>query len=79
MTNRSKLAVSTVFAAAVLSLLVILGLAVQAGEARAELVLTGVVTDAVTGKPVAGARVSDDGYGPLSPRGDVTDSRGRYR
>ncbi|MHC4520552.1 MAG: carboxypeptidase-like regulatory domain-containing protein, partial [Planctomycetota bacterium] len=54
-----------------------------------ELVVTGTVTDAATGNPIAGARVFDDGYGPAppwdeirpgdrAPWGAVTDSQGRY-
>lgn len=54
-----------------------------------ELVVSGVVTDAATGNPVAGAKVFDDGYGPqpswevIQPGhrarwGAITDSQGRY-
>jgi len=54
-----------------------------------DLIITGVVTDANTGQPIAGAKVSDDGYGPkpswgsiragdCSPWGAVTDSDGKY-
>lgn len=48
------------------------------GEAEPEFIVTGTVTDAATGQPIAGARVSDDGYGPEPYRGAVTDSQGRY-
>jgi prepilin-type processing-associated H-X9-DG protein len=54
-----------------------------------ELVIKGVVTDAETGEPVAGAKVFDDGYGPepdwniiqpdeRSEWGAVTNSAGEY-
>jgi hypothetical protein len=43
------------------------------------LVVTGAVRDAATGKPIAGATVSDDGYGSKPPRGTTTDSTGVYR
>jgi beta-lactamase regulating signal transducer with metallopeptidase domain len=42
------------------------------------LVISGVVTDAATGNPIAGARVGDNGYGRKPYRGAVTDSNGRY-
>jgi len=48
-------------------------------EAQPEFVVTGTVTDAATGEPIAGAKVSDDGYGPEPYRGAVTDSQGGYR
>lgn len=41
-------------------------------------VVTGTVTDKTTGQPIAGAKVSDDGYGPKPYKGAITDSRGRY-
>ncbi|MHC4154447.1 MAG: carboxypeptidase regulatory-like domain-containing protein [Planctomycetota bacterium] len=41
-------------------------------------VVTGRVTDATTGEAIAGARVSDDGYGPKPHKGAVTDADGRY-
>ena len=55
-----------------------------------EQVIKGAVTDASTGQPISGARVSDDGYGPApswgviragdcAPWGAVTDSLGTYR
>jgi hypothetical protein len=55
-----------------------------------ELVITGTVTDAETGQTIAGAKVSDGGYGPkpswdtiragdCRPHGAITDSQGKYR
>ena len=41
-------------------------------------VIAGVVTDATTGQPIAGARVSDNGYGPKPYRSAITNSEGRY-
>jgi outer membrane lipoprotein-sorting protein len=38
----------------------------------------GTVTDAATGQPIAGAKVSDDGYGPKPYKGAITDAEGRY-
>ncbi|MHC4575214.1 MAG: carboxypeptidase regulatory-like domain-containing protein [Planctomycetota bacterium] len=43
-----------------------------------EFVVTGRVTDATTGEAIAGAKVSDDGYGPKPHKGAVTDADGRY-
>ena len=43
-----------------------------------QLVVTGVVTDAATGQPIEGAKVSDDGYGPKPYRGTVTGPSGTY-
>lgn len=43
------------------------------------LLLTGIVTDADTGTPIAGAKVSDDGYGPKPYRHAVTDANGKYQ
>ncbi len=43
-----------------------------------EFVVTGRVTDATTGRPIAGAKVADDGYGPKPYKGAVTDSNGVY-
>jgi outer membrane lipoprotein-sorting protein len=48
------------------------------GDEEPEFVVTGTVTDAVTGEPIAGARVSDDGYGPEPYKGAITDSEGKY-
>jgi len=42
-------------------------------------VVRGTVTDAATGEPIAGAKVSDDGYGPEPYKSAITDSEGRYR
>jgi outer membrane lipoprotein-sorting protein len=49
------------------------------GDEEPEFVVTGTVTDAATGEPIAGAKISDDGYGPEPYRGAITDSQGRYR
>jgi hypothetical protein len=43
-----------------------------------QLVVTGVVTDAATGQPIEGARVSDDQYGSKPYRGAVTGPSGTY-
>ena len=43
-----------------------------------EFVVTGTVTDAATGQPIAGAKVTDDGYGPEPYKGAITDSQGKY-
>ncbi len=47
--------------------------------AQPNLVLTGIVTDAETGQPIEGAKVSDYQYGTIPYKGAVTDSAGRYR
>ncbi|MHC4536644.1 MAG: carboxypeptidase-like regulatory domain-containing protein [Planctomycetota bacterium] len=41
-------------------------------------VVTGTVTDATTGQPIVGAKVTDDGYGPEPYKGAITDSQGTY-
>lgn len=41
-------------------------------------VITGTVTDAATGQPIAGAKVTDDGYGHEPYKGAITDSEGEY-
>lgn len=43
------------------------------------MLLTGIVTDADTGMPIAGAKVSDDGYGTKPYRQGVTDANGTYQ
>ena len=43
------------------------------------LFVEGVVRDAVTGKPIEGAKVSDEGYGVEPFFGTITDTQGRYR
>lgn len=43
-----------------------------------EFVLTGTVTDKATGRPIEGAKVSDDGYGPQPYKSAITDAEGRY-
>ena len=58
---------------------VIIALFLDGCASEPGLVLSGTVTDAVTGEPIAGARVSDDGYGPKPYRGAVTDATGRYQ
>lgn len=64
-----------VWGAAVLASLLV----VSCDHGPPDLTLTGVVTDALTGNPIAGARVADDGYGPTrSPAGATTDAAGRF-
>ena len=43
-----------------------------------QFVVAGVVTDAATGQPIEGAKVSDDGYGSKPYRGAVTGPSGTY-
>ncbi|MHC4692099.1 MAG: carboxypeptidase regulatory-like domain-containing protein [Planctomycetota bacterium] len=40
--------------------------------------VSGTVTDSTTGRPIPGAKVSDDGYGPKPYKGAITDAEGRY-
>jgi len=51
---------------------------IEAEDEQPQFVVTGVVTDAETGQPIKGAKVSDDGYGPEPYRGAVTNTEGRY-
>ncbi len=53
--------------------------AAMAKSKEPSLVITGIVKDAVTGHPIEGAKVSDDGYGPQPYKGAVTDAAGKYR
>lgn len=43
------------------------------------LTVSGIVKDAESGQPLAGATVSDDGYGIKPFRGATTDSAGKYQ
>jgi len=40
--------------------------------------INGVVKDAETGKPIQGAKIMDDGYGPEPRQSVVTDAQGKY-
>lgn len=62
-----------------IGIVLILGMVMAGRGSEPRLVLSGVVTDAATGQPIAGAKVSDNGYGGGEPRSGVTDSEGRYR
>ena len=68
-----------VLATLALTVIVIVGLILASRNAEPTLVLTGVVRDATTNEPIAGATVADDGYGPEPRRNATTDSSGRYR
>jgi hypothetical protein len=54
---------------------------IAAGCATSEprLTVSGIVKDAESGQPLAGATVSDDGYGIKPFRGATTDSAGKYQ
>ncbi|MHC4639552.1 MAG: carboxypeptidase regulatory-like domain-containing protein [Planctomycetota bacterium] len=45
---------------------------------KPKFVVNGTVTDATTGQPIAGAKVTDDGYGSEPYKGAITDSQGNY-
>ncbi len=47
-------------------------------EAEPGFVIQGTVTDAATGQPIPGARVSDNGYGTPPYRGATCDAQGHY-
>jgi len=59
------------------SVIVILPLACT--RTQPSLVVTGIVKDAATGQPIAGAKVSDDGYGSKPYKNAITDPAGKYR
>ena len=42
------------------------------------ILIKGVVRDALTGRPLAGAGVADDEYGTVPYQGATTDAEGRY-
>ncbi len=42
------------------------------------ILIKGVVRDALTGRPLQGARVADEGYGTPPYQGATTDTEGRY-
>ena len=48
------------------------------GKKTPDLTLSGTVLDASSGKPIQGASVSDESYGPEPRQGATTDSAGRY-
>jgi hypothetical protein len=86
--NKNKTSIVFALAAAVAFVLVTCVSCMPPGPP--ELVITGTVTDADTGRPIAGAKVSDDEYGPqpawenirpgdCAPWGAVTDTNGAYR
>lgn len=64
---------------ATLSLGTMIALVHISHSAEPNLVVTGVVRDAVTGRPIAEATVSDDGYGPKPYKAGGTDAAGKYR
>jgi hypothetical protein len=85
--NRTSIAGSIIVAICAFMVTV---LAVEKPGGPPGLVITGVVTDAETGQPIAGARVSDGRYGPKPawdtirpgdcvPHGAITDAQGKYR
>jgi len=49
------------------------------GATDPNFVIRGTVRDAVTGKPIAGAKVSDDGYGRQPNQFGMTDSDGKFQ
>jgi hypothetical protein len=63
----------------VVSALLLVGHTIMMEMQKRHVVVTGVVRDAVSGKPIPGARVSDDEGTWESHRGAWTDSSGRYR
>ncbi|MDD5006718.1 MAG: carboxypeptidase-like regulatory domain-containing protein [Candidatus Omnitrophica bacterium] len=57
---------------------VILGVASGCAPKAPNFNLSGTVTDAVTDKPIKGAVVSDDNYGPKPWKSALTDATGKY-
>jgi outer membrane lipoprotein-sorting protein len=55
------------------------GYSVVVPDEQPKFVVAGTVKDATTGQPIAGAKVSDDGYGKKPYKGATTDSEGKYR
>jgi outer membrane lipoprotein-sorting protein len=51
---------------------------VSVDDMAAPILINGIVRDAETGQVIAGASVSDDGYGPKPHKSSVTDSAGRF-
>jgi outer membrane lipoprotein-sorting protein len=51
---------------------------VSVDDMAAPMLISGIVRDAETGRVIAGASVSDDGYGPKPYKNSLTDSAGRF-
>jgi beta-lactamase regulating signal transducer with metallopeptidase domain len=49
------------------------------GETKPKFIISGIVKDAITGKPIVGAKVSDEGYGPKPYKYGFTDSFGKFQ
>jgi hypothetical protein len=54
-------------------------LAASCASSEPGLTVRGIVKDAETGQPIAGATVSDDGYGPKPYKSATTDATGMYQ
>jgi hypothetical protein len=54
-------------------------LAANCASSEPGLTVRGIVKDAETGQPIAGATVSDDGYGPKPYKSGTTDATGTYQ
>lgn len=77
-TRRKKIWITAgVLASLVLIAFVVLILVSR--NAEPTLILTGVVRDATTNEPIAGATVADEKYGSEPRRSATTDPSGRYR
>ena len=69
---------NVILAVAVIIIAIGVVLFMKSKTARPTFVVTGTVTDASTGKPIAGAKVSDDDFGPKPYRAATTDAEGKY-
>jgi len=76
---RLKERTATIFTKALPAILwLAIFLAASCASSEPGLTVRGIVKDAETGQPIAGATVSDDGYGPKPYKSATTDATGTY-
>ncbi|MBC8229775.1 carboxypeptidase regulatory-like domain-containing protein [bacterium] len=77
MSKKSRICLS--FKAAILiSIISVIKLVGCASDSQPDFTVRGIVKDAITENPIAGAKVSDEKYGSEPRKSAITDSNGKY-
>ena len=65
-------------ASILISIISVIRLVGCTSDSQPDFTIKGIVKDAITGEPIAGAEVSDCEYGPEPHKGAITSSDGKY-